>query len=60
MKVKDVVRSYYCSKVVEYMDLEYQISDLMEKQEKNPQCEYISKQIDRLVEKRDELGEEEV
>ena len=60
MKVKDIVRSYYCSKVVEYMDLEYQISDLMEKQEKNPQCEYISKQIDRLVEKRDELGEEEV
>ena len=60
MKVKDVVRSYYCSKVVEYMDLEYQISDLMEKQERNPQCEYISKQIDKLVEKRDELGEEEV
>jgi len=60
LKVKDIVRSYYCSKVVEYMDLEYQISDLMEKQEKNPQCEYISKQIDRLVEKRDELGEEEV
>ena len=60
MKVKDIVRSYYCSKVVEYMDLEYQISDLMEKQERNPQCEYISKQIDRLVEKRDELGEEEV
>lgn len=60
MKVKDIVRNYYCSKVEEYMDLEYQISDLMEKQERNPQCEYISKQIDRLVEKRDELGEEEV
>ena len=42
------------------MDLEYQISDLMEKQERNPQCEHISKQIDRLVEKRNELGEEEV
>lgn len=60
MKVKDIVRSYYCSKVVEYMDLEYQISDLMEKQERNPQCEHISKQIDKLVEKRNELGEEEV
>lgn len=60
MKVKDCVRCYYNEKVSEYIDLEYQISHLMEKQELYPQCNHIANQIDRLVERRNELGEEEI
>jgi len=38
-------------------NLKEQISYLIEKQAIYPNCEHISKQIDRLIEKRDELLE---